>query len=344
MKTNLTLSLFSLLAIFSTSLINAIITLKEDKEILESIKNSKDLSGKKIVISISKNFPDVPCMGLGDQFQFVGPYAEWLKQLGADDVKTIASKPLIELFNKSSTGVKPLPAVSSDEAKKLSYVELADLYEILGNKVPTFQRTSPWLKCPHDLIIAWQKKMQQQMKHNEMPVIIFTTGNVQHSTDRFPDKATWNMLTDNMKGICFFNCQFKGDDIENTIRPSSFDKEFDKTPFMDTAAMIGALIYLFPQGVVISPDTGSLHLAASLAEGSKEGKDRVWCPLLQNPDQRWKGNYTTPISKEENGVIKKRCSWYPTSVVIYQQTNGNYKPVISKMKTDLQAIIHQKSK
>jgi hypothetical protein len=307
----------------------------------DDIKNGNSLKGKKLVVEITEPLIKVPTMGAGDQFQLIGPYVEHLKEKGADEVVVNVSKFLIPIFEDTTdmtiqNGIKGTIDTSNHES-----IQLAKLYEVLGSKVPNFKRKEPIFQCPSDLILKWRKLINGKLVNEKtgqikIPVVFFTSGAKNHGLDRFPTTKEWNKFTKNMPQFEFFNAQFKEDDIDNSIRPSTLDQYFDKKSFEDTLGLILAATIL--GGYVVGPDTGTAHLTGACLEG--KAKNRSFLLLAKDPDQRWGKNYTKTIEIEKNGTELQKCDWYPESTLIFKQgqEHTGWSNVIKSVKNHMRRL------
>ncbi len=298
----------------------------------EEIQKGADLTGRNIRIGITKSFPEVPVVtngatqvGFGDQFQYTVVYEEYLRQQGAN-VVVDASKPLKTLFKEASQ----MKLSDGIDTKDFEEIQLRDLFDTLNSRVPNFERTTgPLLNCPDADVLKWDKIIKEKT-NGFQPVVFFTLG-APHHPERFPTTAEWNEFTKNMPKAFFINAQCKGDDINNSVRPSAWVTDFDKKAFMDSLAIVVATIVL-NSGFAVSPDTGTLHLAAAGVEGKDAAVNRVLGVLAKHPDQRWRlFNYMKTIATKD-GVKINKCVWYRKSTLLFQQTGDNFLLVIKAMK------------
>ena len=303
----------------------------------DAIRLGQNLSGRNIKIETNKAFEEVPGMGFGDNLQFLPVYDEYLKEQRAE-VVVDPSRQLKGLLS-ATTKMK-----LSDKVDTTGYesIELADLYDALHNRVPNFERplNEPLIKCPHEIVMKWDSLIREKAQ-GSLPVILFASGNTAHNANRFPTTKDLNSLTDEMPCVQFFNAQFKGDDIKNSIRPSEFDADFDKqTPFLDTLGLVTAAV-LMNRGFVISPDTATFHLSAAALEGYEMAENKVLCPLPANPDQRYRlFNYMKTIGQTDTVKVNKTC-WYPKSALMFQQKEeGNWSSVMQGIKNYIDNIVN----
>lgn len=306
-----------------------------------AIESGESLSGKNIRIKISKSFPEVPeftngdfQVGNGDCFQFM-LYAEYLQNLGAHVVIDLPEmiRPYFSLTTK-------LVLSNTVDITNYQEVQLADLYEMLHDNVPNFNRSTPLFVVPDELILKWDKEIKKRTGDVLIPVVIFTNGAPHHS-ERFPAIDEWTILTSDMPHVLFINAQYKGEEVPQSVRARDFVDEFDYVTYLDTMALVYAAVVL-NNGFVISPDTGSLHLCAAGLEGIKEAEHKVFGILGHCPDQRWRlGNRLKSIA-EEDGVKINSNVWYPKSMLVFQQTEANnFIPVMQAIKNQIKKVHNQ---
>jgi ADP-heptose:LPS heptosyltransferase len=84
--------------------------------------------------------------------------------------------------------------------------------------------------------------------------------------------------------------------------------------FTDTAAIISQL------DLIITIDTATAHLAGAMGH-------KVWVLLPFAPDWRW-------------FLERSDSPWYPSMRLFRQSEPGNWQPVISKVKRELEQLMH----
>ncbi len=298
----------------------------------QAIQKGEDLTGRNIRIKISKSFPEVPAftngafqVGNGDCFQYM-LYVEYLQNLGARVLIDLPDK-LKPYFAKTTS------LMLSDAVDTANYeeIQLADLFHLLLNRVPNFDRAAPFFTCPEEIVLKWDKEIKKRTGGTLIPIVFFMQG-APHHLERFPVKEEWEQLTKDMPQVVFFNAQLNGVAINNSVRMCDIDLSSDNVAYLDTFGLIFATVVL-NNGFVISPDTGSLHLCASGVEGNAAASNRVFGVLAKHPDQRWRLSNFMKNIEAKIGVNINKCVWYPKSVLLFQQTeDGNFLPVIEAMK------------
>jgi ADP-heptose:LPS heptosyltransferase len=170
----------------------------------------------------------------------------------------------------------------------------------------------PYLRPDPVEVEAWSRRLQG----DGLRIGITWAGNPKHSRDRQRSIALAQLepLTQ-VKGTTFYSLQ-KGDaaaqirDLPATMKVHDLDAAVKD--FADTAALVANL------DLVISVDTAPAHLAGAM------GKP-VWILLHCMPDWRW-------LLEREDSL------WYPTARLFRQTTPDNWKPVIERLRLELERM------
>ena len=100
---------------------------------------------------------------------------------------------------------------------------------------------------------------------------------------------------------------------QNFLKGTILDWMDECNDLLDTAALMEQL------DLVISVDTGMVHLAGALARP-------VWVLNRFESDWRW-------------GLEREDCAWYPTMRIFRQQKLGDWDSVIHRVAGELRTLI-----
>jgi tetratricopeptide (TPR) repeat protein len=259
--------------------------------------------------------------GLGDTIQFCR-FIPKIWQLGAKIIFEVQNN-LVELMDCLSPYANVI-SIGANETKYDFHIPLLSLPHALKIELNTIPSDLPYLKAAPDKVEFWRDKLSL---YKVFRVGIVWSGGFRpnqpevrsvHLRRNIPLKAFEGFHIPN---IALYSLQ-KGQPAENELLnlenqnwagPTIINFTENLKDFSDTAAFIMNL------DLVISVDTSSAHLAASL------GKP-VW--LLNRFDSCWRwmaeGNST---------------AWYPTMRIYRQSQIENWGQVIDKVKDDLRELV-----
>ncbi len=265
--------------------------------------NGEPLGGKRLLV--------VAEQGYGDMIQFAR-YLPMLNRFGGP-VLVEAPADLIDLFAPLA---EHATLIASDDGSVPDsefdcYVYLMSLGRILGTMADTVPADIPYITAPPDRINTWRERLGGP----GVKTGIAWAGRPTHPQDaqRSMNSALFAPLAE-IEGVCLYSLQ-----KDKTTRPldpalgnrlaADFGPQL--TRFAETAAIVAHL------DLVITVDTSLAHLAGAL------GKP-VWTLLPYAPDWRWLlGRDDTP--------------WYPTMRLFRQETAGDWRSVIERVRDELAA-------
>jgi hypothetical protein len=177
-----------------------------------------------------------------------------------------------------------------------------------GTTVETIPAKTPYLAAPPQALaaaaaLAWPA--------SGLRVGIAWTGNASHPKNR-ARSVPLELLEPlfGLEGIHFFSLQ---------MGPAAAELAARKTSVIDLAPVTGDMADTAAQmanlDLVISIDTSMAHLAGALAKP-------VWVLLGQTPDWRWL-------------LDRDDCPWYPTARLFRQSKQGDWAPVIERVRAAL---------
>jgi len=247
--------------------------------------------------------------GLGDTIQFVR-YAPAVAARGGEVLLEVQSPLRRFLANipgvaQTFTRGEPLPEFTWQ-------CPLLSLPLAFHTELTSIPADVPYLRPDPVEVEAWSRRLQG----DGLRIGITWAGNPKHSRDRQRSIALAQLepLTQ-VKGTTFYSLQ-KGDaaaqirDLPATMKVHDLDAAVKD--FADTAALVANL------DLVISVDTAPAHLAGAM------GKP-VWILLHCMPDWRW-------LLEREDSL------WYPTARLFRQTTPDNWKPVIERLRLELERM------
>jgi len=185
----------------------------------------------------------------------------------------------------------------------ISNLSLPAIWWQQHNQNPTTK--TPYLTVPPQTTKHWQTKIKQT---NKLKIGITWQGNPNHGRDqhRTIDLTKLTPLL-NLPNTQYYSLQKN----PTTKLPAKLiDLNPDLTNFLETAGAIENL------DLIITIDTATAHLAGALNKPT-------WLLLPENADWRWQRKGTT-------------TNWYPSMKLYRQQKQGEWEPVIEKIKQELQ--------
>ena len=258
----------------------------------------EDLNGKTILLHWEQGF--------GDTIQF-SRYAKEIAKFGCKTILEV-QKPLFELM-KSIEGVDELIASGTDLPQFDFYCPLMSLPLAMGTTLETIPSGKPYLKSADDKLSRWSERLGPKSKPR---VGLVWCGNANHTNDHNRSIALEQMLGAAPEGYELISLQkeVRKTDL-TTLEQSKQLRHFgaDLNDFTDTAALCELV------DVIISVDTSVAHLAGAI------GKP-VNLLLPYNSDFRWL-------------VDRSDSPWYPSMKLFRQGPDMIWKPVLEKIKADL---------
>ncbi len=250
--------------------------------------------------------------GLGDSIQFLR-YVPLVQAAGG--------RVILDLPAKLHRLVERVPGLLAvvNTGDSLPYFDchcpLMSLPLALGTTLETVPAQVPYLSAPPEALAA---AATLPWPASGLKVGLAWTGNPDHPKNRFrslPLELLEPLLE--IEGLHFFSLQMGPGAEELAARKLPIT---DLAPFTcdmaDTAAQMAHL------DLVITIDTSMAHLAGALGRP-------VWVLLGYAPDWRWLLN-------------RDDTPWYPTARLLRQGTNGDWPPVIARVRTALQQLAAQK--
>jgi len=262
----------------------------------------EDLNGKTILLHWEQGF--------GDTIQF-SRYAKEIAKFGCKTILEV-QKPLFELM-KSIEGVDELIASGTDLPQFDFYCPLMSLPLAMGTTLETIPSGKPYLKSADDKLSRWSERLGPKSKPR---VGLVWCGNANHTNDHNRSIALEQMLGAAPEGYELISLQkeVRKTDL-TTLEQSKQLRHFgaDLNDFTDTAALCELV------DVIISVDTSVAHLAGAI------GKP-VNLLLPYNSDFRWL-------------VDRSDSPWYPSMKLFRQGPDMIWKPVLEKIKADLDRFL-----
>lgn len=250
--------------------------------------------------------------GFGDSIQFVR-YLSLLKQKGAYVIFE-CKKNLLPLF-KNLGGVDELIEKKKCEVPPVEFdyhVPLMSLPKYFGTNLYNIPGGTPYIIPDPHLVEYWGKKIKNKSRLN---VGIVWGGSPQNTNDKKRSVHLKEMMPlFDLGGIDFYSLQ-KGEALKQISAlktPVNVFEEFDKVPFIDSAAIIKNL------DLIVTVDTSIAHLAGAL------GKP-VWVLLPYLPDWRWL-------------LVRQNSPWYPSLKLFRQQKVNDWNKNILEIKNQLNEI------
>lgn len=251
--------------------------------------------------------------GLGDQIQFLR-FADVLRDAGARVVLQLHNA-LLPLASFTDC-FDELIGENAEVPEFDEHCPLMSIPRALGLTLSTIPAVTSYLRAPTSLVDHWKERL---VGKSGFRIGIAWQGNVK--TKQGPSKAIdlrcFEPLAklDNVK---LFSLQ--KDSEENELQKCGFEltsfsgeANFDKEPFLDTAAMISLL------DLVVTCDTSIAHLAAALGKPT-------WILLKKVPDWRW--------------LLERRDSpWYPTATLFRQPEPGDWISVFNQVTATLHPLL-----
>jgi Tfp pilus assembly protein PilF len=250
--------------------------------------------------------------GLGDSLQFLR-YVPLVQAAGG--------KVMLDLPAKLHRLARGLPGVLAlvNTGEPLPYFDchcpLMSLPLALGTTLQTVPAQVPYLSAPPEALAA---AAALPWPASGLKVGLAWTGNPDHPKNRFRS-VPLELLEPlfNLPGVHFFSLQ---------MGPAAAELAARKLPITDLAPVTGDMADTAAQmanlDLIVTIDTSMAHLAGALARP-------VWVLLGYSPDWRWL------MDREDS-------PWYPTARLFRQPRDGDWRPVIDRVRTALLELAAQK--
>ena len=253
--------------------------------------------------------------GLGDTIQFVRYLEHARKRCNRLVLETREElAPLLsDMPGVDQLLIRPKGScIRRPDVKANAFVPLMNLPMIFKTDLESIPWQGPYIRIPSDRI----KKWYQRLGDSSFRVAVIWAGRPQHTNDR-NRSLTFGQLSKVLAlDLDFIGLQ-KGpasrqvDKKSKNLRFVNIGRELED--FLDTAAVLTLC------DLVITVDTAAAHLAGALGRP-------VWVLVPYVPDWRWMLDRTdTP--------------WYPSMKLYRQQQPNDWRPVIERVRNDLQALI-----
>ena len=267
----------------------------------------EDLLGQSIYITYEQ--------GAGDAILFFR-YVALVKARGARVIYG-ATDALAPLFAGAVPGVQVV-GKSTDSLRINHLCSAMSLPAAFRTTLDTIPVTIPYLWANQERVARWAPRIAPRPGHR---VGLVWSGNPAHHDDRrrpIPAELFLDIAT--VPGITFYSLQY---DVRDTDRAalrangSVIHLGEAVSDFADVAAIVDQL------DLVVTIDTAMAHLAGTL------GKP-VWILLSFVSDWRWL-------------VGRDDSPWYPTARLLRQESPGEWRPVIEKVKAMLRQSLDVES-
>jgi tetratricopeptide (TPR) repeat protein len=252
--------------------------------------------------------------GLGDSIQ----YARYVPLLAARGAKVImvVGDPLVPLLSELDGVAQCLPLSATSLPPFDMYIPMCSLPFAFRTTLATVPAaTVPYLPAPTpERAAVWEARLPPP--HDKMRVGLVWSGNPKHKNDHNRSLPLRTLLP-------LLDCAATFVSLQKDVRPDDkallgsrreiVDLTDQLTDFRETAALVACL------DLVISVDTSMAHLAGAMTKPT-------WIVLPHAPDFRWM------LDRDDS-------PWYPTARLFRQPKPGDYETVISRMKTELAALM-----
>lgn len=247
--------------------------------------------------------------GAGDAIQMV-QFAKNLNQMGAK-VWFATNESLISLFSTCPWLERVVLKSEVDQLKEFDYWVMAMSLPYLLEVTPqSIIKSIPYFLVDETKRTVWRNKMPQGSiaQPNPLRVGLVWAGNPDHSNDRYRSIAGKDLAPlSEVLGVTWVSLQVT--EGENFKLPSEFSIQrlgSEIKDYTDTASILKEL------DLLVTVDTSVAHLAGALGVPT-------YLLLPANPDWRWMSQ----------GM---RTHWYPSMVLVRQETLGQWSTVIQKVK------------
>ncbi|MEX0808555.1 MAG: tetratricopeptide repeat protein [Dongiaceae bacterium] len=280
---------------------------KERQSFREPLWDGGDLAGKRLLVWTEQGF--------GDAIQFL----RYVPVLAAQGVNVaLEIQPELKRLVRGLDGVEILAARGEKLPRFDCHVPLMSLPHLCGTGVTSVPAWIPYLKADRARIATWRERLASLPGFR---IGLCWQGSIRHQANHLRSLEFANLapLLD-LPRVSAVNLQ-KGPGREQIAASGLADRLTDWTgemdgpgeAFCDTAAVICGL------DLVITVDTAIAHLAGALGRP-------VWLLLGAAPDFRWL------LTREDS-------PWYPTLRIFRQEKQGQWVPVIERVRTALERRI-----
>jgi len=247
--------------------------------------------------------------GLGDSLQFLR-YVPLVQAAGGKVMLDLPAK-LHRLVN-GFPGILALIKTGGPLPYFDCHCPLMSLPLAFGTTLETVPARVPYLSAPPE---ALQAAATLPLPASGLKVGLAWTGNPDHPKNRFrsvPLEILESLL--DLPDVHFYSLQ---------MGPAAADLAARKLPITDLAPFTGDMADTAAQmanlDLIVTIDTSMAHLAGALARP-------VWVLLGHTPDWRWL------MDREDS-------PWYPTARLFRQRRDGDWRPVIDRVRTALLELI-----
>ncbi len=243
--------------------------------------------------------------GFGDIFMF-SRYLDFLDTSKFKDVILIVPPVLNDLYSFNFPGFK---VVNMGQKVIYNYatilLDLPLIYNIDFEHIPS---TDKYLMAPP----LYCEKWKGCFRKDRLNVGLFFAGNTEHKRSLYNRKIDFEMLKPllSVDNTDFYSLQPEDTFKEIFLGQNIMDLSDKIMNFSDTAAIIENM------DVVISVDSAVAHLAGSMGK-------KTLLMLPYSADWRW-------FDEED------KCSWYDSVKIFRQDTEGDWKPVVDRVKTEIE--------
>lgn len=245
--------------------------------------------------------------GLGDAIQFAR-YAPMVAALGATVI--VEAQPSLIHLLESLDGVSSLVDAGDPLPRFDMHCPFMSLPLAFQTTLADVPVGVPYLVVPEDRRNEWKQRLGAPSRPR---IGLAWSGNPKHRNDRHRSIA----LRD-LESLLQFDADYHA--VQKEIRDEDRavmarltnlrNHEDGLCDFGDAAALVDEM------DLIITVDTSAAHLAGALAK-------EVWILLPHTPDYRWLTN-------------RSDCPWYPTARLFRQRHYGDWKTVISDVRSHLQ--------
>lgn len=254
--------------------------------------------------------------GFGDALQFIR-FVPMVKKFGGK-VIVGCRRELHELLSQVMPEAKWVP--EGDHVPPFDvHLPVMSLPRLFGTTLETIPKNIPYIKASEEKIEKWKPHISKDS---------FNIGIVWNGNPKFPENKMRSCPLEyyecfmDIPGTKFYSLQ-KGSQEKEIAelcarKKNIFDMGNKIESFSDTAAILSQL------DLLISTDTSVPHLAGAMGV-------RSWVLLQYVPDWRWL------LDRED-------CPWYPTMRLFRQIRPGEWKPVLTKVKSELEKLVRNGSR
>ena len=251
--------------------------------------------------------------GIGDNIQFVR-YAIYLKQQGIDVL--VWNNEHIDDFLRENLAQYGIPTAKlGDSVHFTHWVRMMSLPHLCRTTLSNVPLTSKYLHSSKKYLQKWQTKLP--LASQKLKIGIVWRGNALTDTDKIR-----SIPLSLFSQLFYLNAEFhvlqkeiNQDERQVLINYSNvYDWHNELTSFSDTAAIIEQM------DLILCVDTSVTHLAAAMGKPT-------WVLINYKPDFRWL-------------ISGERSIWYESVKLFRQDLDYDWKPIILRVKDDLDKKIN----